>query len=192
MQSDTTESKVEAEVEYPPLKFRVLMSAFLVFYLFCITVTVCPQTALRNALYKPIYPFLAALGFWQSWNVFAPNIRTDNFHLLATVTFEDGTTALWEFPRQDLLTGVEQMRAERFRKWSNDRIRYHEYKFLQPDAARYIARLHRNNASPPKTVELAYFSADIPPPEKGINANLPEHTKHKTFFVYAVQPEDLK
>lgn len=170
------------------------MTVVLSFYLFCIALIVSPDSALRNVLYKPVYPFLSALGFWQSWNVFAPRIRTENFHLLAVITFGDGTTALWEFPRQDLLTGLEQMRAERFRKWANDRIRYHEYAFLQPDAARYIARLHRTrtDSTEPKTVELMYFSIPIPPPAEGINKSLPLHTQHKTFFVYNVQPEDLK
>ncbi len=188
MQSNTTESNIE----YPPLRFRLFMTVVLSFYLFCIILILSPDSALRNQLYKPVYPFLSALGFWQSWNVFAPTIRTENFHLLATITFIDGTTALWEFPRQDLLTGVEQMRAERFRKWANDRIRYHEYGFLQPDAARYIARLHHTESALPKTVDLTFFSIPIPPPTEGVDKALPEHTRHKTFFVYEVQPEDLK
>lgn len=170
------------------------MTAVLSFYLFCILLIISPDSALRNVLYKPVYPFLSALGFWQSWNVFAPTIRMENFHLLALVTFKDGTTTLWEFPRQDLLTGVAQMRAERFRKWANDRIRYHEYSFLQPDAARYIARLHRTgvDATEPKTVELTIFSIPIPAPTAVISKDAPAHTRHKTFFVYDVQPEDLK
>lgn len=192
MADDITDANIETSVTYPPLSFRVLMTVVLAFYLYCLALIISPDTTWRTAFYKPLHPFLSALGIWQSWNVFAPMIRTDNFHLLAVITYKNGVTSLWEFPRQDLLTGIEQMRAERYRKWVNDRLRYHEYSFLLPDAARYIARLHNHLDSPPAVVELMYFSAPIPPPDSTEAVKAPAHTQHKTIFVYQVEPGDLK
>jgi hypothetical protein len=154
----------------------------------CVALVLAPDTALRNTLIKPIEPFLGALGLWQAWNVFAPEVRKENFHLTAEITFADGTIEIWQFPRQEQLHGLTKARAERFRKWANGHIPYQAYSFMLGDTARYIAQLHKDRE--PKTIAITYHSAQIPPFAQ-MDAALPAHSEHRVLFTYAVQPEDL-
>ncbi|HEY9713631.1 MAG TPA: hypothetical protein V6C72_09180, partial [Chroococcales cyanobacterium] len=139
---DHPSNSAAASFKQPSVAARCLLSAGISIYLICLALILSPNSLWRDRLLHPFAPFLGGLGFWQSWNVFAPDIRKDNFHLLAVVSYNDGRQELWEFPRQEKLSGLEKMRAERFRKWANDRVRYVHFPYLLPDAARYIAHLH--------------------------------------------------
>lgn len=176
----------------PALKSYSLPAALVFVYVSLIALMLCPHWAPRDALIKPAEPFLGAFGLWQSWNVFSPNIREENFHITASVSYQDGSVALWEFPRQERFSGIEQMRAQRFRKWINDRIKNNTYDVVLPGAARYVARLHNDRANPPVSVALTVYSAPIPPPVPGQPVQLPPHWKQSVLFTYRVLPEDLK
>lgn len=168
------------------------LSLLLCFYLSSLVVILSPESLLRERLCRPLKPIMEVLGLWQSWIVFAPELRRSNFHVLAGITYDDGSMQLFEFPRQERLTGIEKMRAERFRKWSKDRVSDPHYSFVLSDAARYIARLHADPLRRPLYVDFFSLSAPIPPPANGLVKPLPDHTQLRTFFVYKVQPGELQ
>ncbi len=151
-----------------------------------------PSWAPRDLLIQPVQPFLGAFGLWQAWNVFSPEIRKENYHLFALINFKDGSMSIWEFPRQESKTGIEQLRAHRFRKWSQDRVKNNTFGLVMPDTARYLARVHNNKNNPPVSVTISMLSAKIPEPKKGKQDPLPPHAKPTTLFTYRVREGDLK
>jgi len=151
-----------------------------------------PSWAPRDLLIQPVQPFLGAFGLWQAWNVFSPEIRKENYHLLALINFKDGSMSIWEFPRQESKAGIEQLRAHRFRKWSQDRVKNNTFGLVMPDTARYLARLHNSKNNPPVSVTISMLSANIPEPKKGNQDPLPPHAKPTTLFTYRVREGDLK
>ncbi|HEY9787965.1 MAG TPA: hypothetical protein V6D17_21430 [Candidatus Obscuribacterales bacterium] len=173
-------------------KKKLIPGLLITTYIFILGLMLLPSWPARDALIKPFQPFWGAFGLWQAWNLFSPEIRTENLHIVATITFKDGSIIVWEFPRQERRTGIDQMRAERFRKWVNDRVRKNTYGIVLPDAARFIARLHRNKENPPAGITIMIHSAPIPPPGVAPQAPLPTHYQHKTIYTYKVEAEDLQ
>ena len=181
-----------AESEVVGSKWRIAQSIAIAAYVFSLCLMLLPSWAPRDLLIQPVQPFLGAFGLWQAWNVFSPEIRKENYHLFAFVDFKDGSMSVWEFPRQEEKTGIEQLRAHRFRKWSQDRVKNNTFGLVMPDAARYIARIHNNKLNPPVAISISMLASDIPEPRKGTQEPLPPHMKRTTLFTYKVVEGDLK
>lgn len=173
-------------------KWRVAHSAAIAAYVFSLCLMLLPSWAPRDLLIQPVQPFLGAFGLWQAWNVFSPEIRKENYHLLALVDFKDGSMSIWEFPRQEEKTGIEQLRAHRFRKWAQDRVKNNTFGLVMPDTARYVARIHNNSLNPPVAVTISMLSANIPEPRIGKQDPLPPHANKTTLFTYKVLESDLR
>lgn len=176
----------------PAIRKHLLGTLLFSTYIFIIGLMLFPHWPPRDLLIKPVQPFLGAFGLWQSWNVFSPEIRKENFHVTASITMKDGSVLLWEFPRPDRLSGIEKMRAQRFRKWVNDRVKNNTFGNVLPDAARYVARLHRDDANPPIAIALFSHSAPIEPPKPDVDTAAPPHWQQRLLYTYKVKPEDLK
>jgi hypothetical protein len=173
-------------------KWRVAQSVAIAAYVFSLCLMLLPSWAPRDLLIQPVQPFLGAFGLWQAWNVFSPEIRKENYHLLALVDFKDGSMSIWEFPRQEEKTGIEQLRAHRFRKWAQDRVKNNTFGLVMPDTARYVARIHNNKLNPPVAVTISMLSANIPEPRIGKQDPLPPHANKTTLFTYKVLEGDLR
>lgn len=100
--------------------------------------------------------------------------------------------AIWEFPRQEFTTGIDQLRAHRFRKWAQDRVKNNTFGLVMPDTARYLARIHSTATSTPVAVTISMLSSSIPEPKTGNQDPLPPHVKRTTLFTYKVTEDDLK
>lgn len=173
-------------------KWRVFLSAGIAAYIFSLCLMLLPSWAPRDLLIQPVQPFLGAFGLWQAWNVFSPEIRKENYHLYALVNFRDGSMSVWEFPRQESKTGIEQLRAHRFRKWAQDRVKNNTFGLVMPDTARYLARVHNDKSNPPVSITISMLSSNIPEPKTGAQDPLPPHVKPTTLFTYKVLESDLK
>ncbi len=175
-----------------PTKARIVQSIAIAAYIFSLCLMLLPAWEPRNLLIQPVQPFLGAFGLWQAWNVFSPEIRKENYHLFAIIDYKDGSMAFWEFPRQEFTTGIDQLRAHRFRKWAQDRVKNNTFGLVMPDTARYLARIHNTPTNRPVSVTISMLSANIPEPKSGNQDPLPPHVKKTTLFTYKVTEGDLK
>lgn len=171
-------------------KTKWLVSLFIFAYIFSTALSLLPVSPLRNALFDPIRPIILYTGLWQNFVLFAPEPPKSNIDITAKVTKKNGQTVDWQYPRMDKLSFFDRIEKERYRSFGNDYTNY--YEVFRPDLARYIARLHRDQQNPPRTIEIERHWADIPSPGANIDKAAPAHDKHSIIFTYAVQPSDLK
>jgi len=94
---------------------------------------------------------IRAIATEQQWGVFAPDPRQTSLRLEGRVTFEDGTTALWELPEGPRIGA--NFRYYRWRKWL-ERVRSDDFRSLWAPTARWIAREYADRDSPVAKVEL--------------------------------------
>jgi hypothetical protein len=99
---------------------RALLSAVIVVTLVAIVAINLPGSDLRTQLMRGGQPYLNALGLDQNWAMFAPNPRSVVIDVFARVTFADGTTTRWHFPRDGALIGA--YRDYHWRKWGENLI----------------------------------------------------------------------
>lgn len=176
---------------------KCLISFFVVIHMSAITASAWPDggSTLRHRLLEVCDPYLNGLALAQKWNMFAPQPPTDNFDIVATITYRDGSSTTWTFPRMQDLSYSERCHRERYRKW-REFVRTDAWSALWPDAARWIARKgFREAANPPVTVVLTRWWSPIPPPHDGaIEPGLqPCDRDHSyAFFTLNVVAEDLK
>ena len=170
---------------------RRAISAFLAFQLVAIASWCLPINSLLNDRWKQaIGPYMRWSGLFQAWDMFAPDPVKLNSYVDAQVTFRDGTSRTWAFPRMDRLGLADRYFKERYRKFSTEYLRMDSFSALWPDAARYIARANFNRANPPVAVQLNRHWSEInPPTESGLGERGP--WREFTFFSYPVKPGDL-
>ncbi|MCA9805276.1 MAG: hypothetical protein KC777_25075 [Cyanobacteria bacterium HKST-UBA02] len=177
------------EIKQSPLR-RAVISLFIVFYMVAVILWVCPWSRVQTVLTEPFAKQMFFMGCWQGFAVFAPDPRMDNVRIYATVTFDDGTKTVWNFPAMENLGFYERYRREHYRKFCNDCLISTE--LLWPDFARFVARRFDEPEKHPVSVALTRVSADILPIEKGLGKPDPELKKEYQFYLYRVLPEDLR
>jgi hypothetical protein len=192
---------------------KPLISIFIVTHIWIIISCMIPQNPLVELLHRPFNKYMNFMGLWQTYAVFAPP-RANNLHLIALITYKDGTTRIEPLPRLDRMPLFDKVRKERFRKYLEDNTAWTELygSFLVKDLARYVAR--QSNffkgkpptvpANPPHSVSLIRFHSDLPnlkPPALSIlqssnplaqgPKNRP-HTDMKLILHYYVNEDDLR
>ncbi len=90
-------------------------------------------------------------GTEQQWGVFAPDPRQTSLGIEGRVTFEDGSSAVWELPDGPRIGA--NLRFYRWRKWL-ERVRSDDFRGLWEPTARWIATLYDDGPSPVAKVEL--------------------------------------
>ena len=98
--------------------------------------------------------------------MFSPNPKSKNAYAEAVVIYQDGSTDMYSFPRMELLSVTKRAFKERYRKYEEVLINS-EFAELWPDAARRVARLYSNRASPPQKILLVVRWSDIIAREDG-------------------------
>jgi len=121
--------------------------------------------------------------------MFSPSPISKNSYLEAIIIYKDGSTALWPFPRMEMLSLTERYSKERYRKFEEN-LRKDELSALWSDSARHIARLSSNHPSPPRTVLLVARWSDIIPRDDDSYDRGPWDMH--VFYSYDVKPEDLQ
>ncbi len=137
--------------------------------------------------FQPLYGYLFVTGFWQYWDMFAPNPSNTDLWADAEVVYRDGTRKPYQYPRIYLMPIPTKYPHERFRKFY-ERVNQEQYEFLWPQFALRIAYLNDNPNNPPVTVRLRRHWLPIAPPGK------PQQKEYNsfTFFEYAVDPVKLE
>lgn len=173
---------------------RAVISAFVLFYVGCLWVWLQPNSVWRDNVLTPVKPLIMFLGLWQNYQVFSPDPRLVNVFLDAEVTYADGTTSIWKYPRMEQFGPVEKMVKERYRKLGLDYLNWDVNKKLWPEFALYVARQDRlAHGGTPVKVKLRRHFARIPAPEVGLSsAARPEAEKMFVFFEYQVAAQESK
>lgn len=172
---------------------RALLSAFIMFHILAIFSWSLPIQSLIVSNFKErITAYMLAFSLFQNWDMFAPDPPMSNIHVDAEITFRNGETRVWKFPRMNELGLVEKYYKERYRKYANDHLRVDDgNSALRVDAARFVARLNNQPSNPPVKVALQRSWSDIrPPAPDGVYREGPLSTV--VFFTYAVTSGDLK
>jgi hypothetical protein len=169
---------------------RLASSIFLLFHIAAITVWCTPSdSALIVACSEFIRPYMVWSGLFQSWDTFAPNPKSANSYVVASVITKDGHVHPWNFPRMEQLSFTERYYKERYRKFAEN-LQADNNAAMWPDVARHLARLYASPANPPEIVLLIRYWSDIPPPGNGLYHS--QAPRGNIFFEYRVKPEDLQ
>lgn len=183
------------------------VKAFVAFHLFCITVwslPVPPPPLLQGRVrpvgtdplliwnqknlktIPPVNVYLSVTGFWQYWDMFAPNPAQTDLWVDAEITFKDGTQRHYAYPRIASLSIPDKFPNERYRKFY-ERVNMDANSYLWPQFALRIAHLNDNPANPPVTVELTRHWMEIVHPGRPQRADY----ESKLYFRYAVDQRKL-
>ncbi len=172
---------------------QILISTFIIVYFFIIGIAITADCPLRQFVHQYTRGLELFFGVDQSWRMFCPNPRDFCFHPYAVITFQDGSTAYYEFPRPDKMSQFQALMRERVRKHFYDIMPWSDFSVFRPSIARYIARAYADPNNEPTQVSLCYNADDIGRLPKLIPHNHPlTGTKRNTFFVYQVRVEDIK
>jgi hypothetical protein len=170
---------------------RSLITLFLLFHLVAILSWSLPLNSLLIAGVKQkVASYMQWSGLFQGWAMFAPDPPKTNAYVDAEVTFRDGRTAIWRFPRMQELGFIQRSFKERYRKFSIERLARNGNAALWPDTARYIARQYPDAGNPPVLVRLIRHFSDIPPPEASGQAS--DVWYSCVFYAHAIQAGDLQ
>ena len=168
---------------------KVAIWAVLSAYFLFVFIWDSPPGPLKTVLTPLIAPFIEATSIGQGWSVFSPDVREQNYHETALITFQDGLQKLYEFPRMQKLDHWERFRSEKFRKMFYDCMPWPDHQQFLPDFAKFIVEANTWPGNSPHTVAFLHHSCLTPQPEKGpwINrCDLPEHTRQLTYYFYHV------
>jgi hypothetical protein len=156
------------------------------------------------------WPPMVAFGWTQYWGVFAPEPREMQYHTTATITFEDGSTKLYEFPRTQMMSQWEKFCREKQRKLFGDNIPWPEHEQFRPAVARYLALSNANPANQPTQVTMEMYKSFVAQPDRSewsyrnlfsaapkkqwtYRDRIPKHTeKSVPYFVYKVAKKDVQ
>lgn len=169
---------------------RFVISLFIIFYISAITLWISPWSRAKQILLEPVSDQIYFMGAWQGFGVFAPDPRTNNIRIYATITYDDGTSTIWHYPSMEKLGYLERYCREHYRKFGNDCLNSTE--LLWRDFARFVARKHDRKNKHPLTVSLTRTWSETPPIEEGLGKPNPEQSNKYRFYLYRVVTEDLQ
>ncbi len=135
----------------------------------------------------PISLYLTTTGFWQYWDMFAPDPSQTDLWADADVIYKDGSIRHYQYPRMYLLSIAEKFEKERYRKFF-ERAGSDDNPFLWTSFALRIAYLNDNLANPPIEVKLYRHSREVAGP--GMTQQQ-EYSSHK-YFDYLVELDKLQ
>ena len=150
---------------------RSLLSAVLILTLAAVAAWNLPSSALREAAFPVVEPYVRTVGLDQTWNLFAPDPPRATFEVLARIDYADGSRGEWRAPRND-----------RWRKWLAA-VRLAQNMALWEPTAAWIAANHDSGGRRPVTVTLVRRGHVLAPPG---SAPLEPPPQEVAFFTYQV------
>lgn len=193
---------VQEALEHAPRRtpldktWMAILSVFFAFYIADCLIWFMDECPFKEAVVPYTHPPMIAFGWTQYWSLFCPEVRNVIYHETAVVTFQDGSTRLYEFPRFDLMSEREHFKREKLRKMFLDNMPWPGYEQFLPVFGRYIARANDNPDSRPVQVTFVHNICNIPEPTFDMSKwtyrdRLPHHTVKDVKFVFQVRKPDL-
>ncbi len=164
----------------------MLISVFVVVTLLTVLTANLPASRLQSLLMRADHPYLNGLYFSQNWGVFAPDPRQQTVHLLAHVTFSDGSHETWQIPARNAAVG--EYIDYRWRKWE-EWIVSPAYAFLYRPGAIYAARRLATPERRPVQVALIDRSHPITPPGQ---PSFPAPSTERPFYTTRITEAMLR
>lgn len=175
-----------------PIISTVILFQFTAFILYLLL----PNMVMAK-LTEPFQRYLAFFCLYQGYGVFSPSPSTVNSHMVGLVSYQDGSTKLYAFPRLERISLLRKLTQERYRKFTEDNLPHPSYTNLVADVARYVARkcdVFKPDANGfsnrPRLVILFNYYSEVPPLHK--HAPNPPHFKVRSLCSYLVKEEDLE
>ncbi len=141
----------------------------------------------RELKHGIIQKYLFFSGFWQYWDMFAPDPADTDFWCDASVTYKDGSVRRYEYPRMFALPIAVKYFKERFRKFY-ERAHPEDYAYVWPVFAQRVAfEMDRYPGNPPVRVQLTRHWQPLPGPGKPI----PREYNAYTYFDFKVEQAAL-
>jgi hypothetical protein len=140
---------------------RAAISGVILFVLLTLLASNLSTSGLQDWISGPVEPVRNGLGLDQAWGVFAPDPRSTIYGLEGRITYDDGTTEKWHWPRGDPI--VSEFRAYHWQKWS-EQVRLDDQSGLWQPFAEWLARTHDRPDRHPTDITLIRFWADLNPP----------------------------
>ena len=134
----------------------------------------------------PISIYLKETGFWQYWDMFAPNPSHTDTWCDAVIKYKDGTTKRYAYPRMYDLPLWKKFLQERYRKFF-ERAGSDDYYFLCPSFGLRMALLNDNLNNPPVQVQIFRHFKQVAEPGKFQDPNY----KSYCYYTYIVDQVDL-
>jgi hypothetical protein len=132
-----------------------------------------------------VYGYLDTTGFWQYWDMFAPDPSQVDFWGDAEVIYADGTMVVYKYPRVYEAGYVEKYFIERYRKFF-ERVHPEQYSFIWPYFAQRVALLNADDPkNPPVKLFLRRHFQDLQGTHKIPEKPLPEYQMFR-YFEYSV------
>ncbi len=168
---------------------RRAINAVIIWHFFAVAVWLLPNDCaiVQDGLHLPVRPYMTFTGLMQSWNMFAPNPDNLDVYLTSRITYADGHTQDWSFPRIAKLGYVHRYQEERYRKLIE--VATHGQALLvSPSLARYVAVQHNlDPQNPPVSVDLYEHFRTIPLP-----GNPMPPYQIKLFYTTKISSKDLQ
>lgn len=176
-----TPPSLSERVERSPVA-QVLISIAIVLVLLAEVATHLPTgSAVHQSVGGEANYVIRLVATEQQWGVFAPDPRQTSLRIEGRVTFEDGSTAVWELPEGPRVGG--NFRFYRWRKWL-ERVRSDDFQDLWDPTARWIASLYDDRGSPVAKVELVRMFH-----QNAITGPQPPYEEF-TYYTFVVEPDE--
>lgn len=182
--------RAEPEIVAPKASLtfpKWLISIFIVWQLIMVVMWLLPSSALQRGMLRVLQHYMWATACWQNWQMFAPNPASDDVYMEAKITYHDGSTHLWVFPRMIKQGFLQRYEDERFRKMIEN-AHQDSQREIWPYVARFaaIANNPEPKTDPVVHVELVRVWQNIPPNP------LPPTPYHSfTFYIADYPPGSL-
>ena len=188
-------------------KVSIFVKLFVLFHLTAITVWAMPQppSAIKQhkvlpggtewinywddqylRTFPPIDVYLHVTGFWQYWDMFAPNPAHTDQYGDAEVVYRDGKVKRYAYPRIYSLPIWQKFFKERYRKFY-ERAGSDDFLYLWPTFGLRVALLNDDPKNPPVRVKLYRHWRPVAAPGK------PQQKEYNSYsyFTYVVDQKEL-
>jgi len=183
---------------------RIFINVFIVIHLMLLVAWLFPVNTTLLSIRDVFQNYIIFLGLDQNYSMFAPEVRKTNRHLIALITFQDLSTLVWTYPRQERLGFVQAIQKERYRKFSNDNIVEPSFRMYLPDFARYVAKnyasIYACTETKPSQISFYLSETDIPLPgqkltpasvnKEGNSTKNEEFSRLTNIFTYQLDAND--
>ena len=207
--------KATTEVETPVValpRVSKLVVAFVIYHVIAITLYALPKPSdavlegkvepkgtdnvllYNQRVFKessPLYAYLFTTGFWQYWDMFAPDPSQSDLWVDAEVEYLDGTKKAFDYPHIKQLSLPEKFIYERHRKFTEraptESLQFH---YLRAPFGQAIAtKCATDPNNPPVFVRMTRHFLDVPRHDKPMGPE-PPYLKY-TYFTYVVDQHKL-
>ncbi len=166
---------------------------FIAFFIYNSVVHLLPYGVARNSLLQPIKPVVEGSGLWHNFRTFSPQPPQSNQYLSALISFDDGTSSLWQYPDLEHFDSLlAWAQADRYRIFWTHYL--HSRKALYPDFASYLgSQLIAGNKRPSalRLVRRTVYTALLNP----VNGKIERQplSRQDTLYecTFAFQPQKL-